>query len=274
MKNFKVPVIVSIFALLLAPLYSNANGTTYVDSCGVSSSADYETLVVTSDILGAATDYTCILITHQHVTLDCQGYYVTGTSGGLSQGIVVDDSGNFVTIKRCKLLNWFQSIVQKADDGLIDRNEAINGGWGIILSLANNNDVRRNRVENQSWDGIAVVQSHNNFFWRNRSYNNPARGILLDGSFSNDLVNNRFQNNSGGIYLAGSNENNIVDNASTLNESWGIRLAGSYDNIVTNNRVMKNEVGIEEQGEELNNIYEDNICINNNTDSNVPYACD
>jgi len=255
-------------------MYSFANDMTYVDSCGVNSNADYETLIVTEDIVGTATDYTCITITHEHVTLDCQDYYLINTSGGLSQGIVVGDTGNFVTIKRCKLQNWFRSITQKADDGLIDKNEVVNGGWGIALSLANNNEVRRNRVENQSWDGIAVIQSHNNFFWQNRSYNNPARGILLDGSDSNDLVKNRFQNNSGGIYVIGSNENNLVGNAATLNDSFGIKLSSSYDNIVTDNRVMKNDIGIEEQGEEMNNIFEDNICVKNITDSNVPDACD
>ena len=104
--------------------------------------------------------------------------------------------------------------------------------------------------------------------------NSNVRGMLLSNSHNNDVVDNRFGKNRTGIYLLESHENSLFDNVSKGNVQAGIRLRDSRNNEVADSNASLNDIGIEEIGEDLNNIYEDNVCRNNTTiGSNVEGAC-
>ena len=126
----------TIFTVLLLTIIAQetlANDYTLVDQCGVSSSANNETLIVTSDI--QITDASpCINISHEHVTLDCQGYVLSTPPTGLFIGIRILDEAHYVTVRNCILVSWFLGISSQGSWGLIEHNEMIDGGFGKLFT--------------------------------------------------------------------------------------------------------------------------------------------
>jgi parallel beta-helix repeat protein len=260
-------------SLLLFLLHiSTALADTLVSECGISSSADNENLIIANDI--QATVSPCITISHENVTLDCQGKQINGPDGGLHYGIRIQETGMNVAVLDCKLSNWFVGIYQAGDHGFIYNNTITYSGFGLVIS-SDGNVVRTNKIGYCSWDAFAMLNANENIFMDNGAFlNSNVRGLLLNQSHNNDIVDNRFGNNHTGIYLLDSHENNLIDNVSKGNWEAGIKLTESHDNFVADNVASKNDVGIEEFGEELNNIYDDNNCKNNYTaDSNIEEAC-
>ena len=78
-----------------------ADDITFVDQCGFSSSADYQSIVVTNDIQLTNFGAPCIDVSHEDVTLDCQGFVLSAPLGGLGIGVRVLDEAHNVTIRNC-----------------------------------------------------------------------------------------------------------------------------------------------------------------------------
>jgi len=272
--------ILAVFKTLLLLTFVSqalfANDVTYIDTCGVSSSADNETLVVTSDIQANVSGSPCITISHENVTLECDGHVLTAPTGGFYQGILIEEAGDGVTVRNCKLSGWWFSILHAGDNGLIEDNRITPCGFGLFLSEASGNDILTNIIGLCSWDALVLRNSNGNLIRDNGIYENQnLRGIFLQNSDNNNIVDNRVGRNFMGILLFESSGNNLIDNVSKGHwESAGIRLENSHDNLVADCNASKNGIGIEEIGEDLNNIYEDNVCRNNTTAaSNIEDAC-
>ena len=258
-------------ALLAQPIF--ADDTTFIDRCGISSIAHGETMVVTGDILLEEGSGTCISITHEHVTLDCQGYILTAPLGGLPRAIDIDDEAHFFAVRNCKLAGyWFFGINAWASWGLIEHNELEIAGFGI-MSSGTENEIRHNNIFEGGWVGISIGNGNYNLVHHN-SVHGKMGGIYV-GSSSNEISHNKFMENGFGIYLLDESDSNIIlKNRVNRNEVAGIRLLNSFENFVVGNVANNNGIGIEELGEELNNTYVNNVCKSNEeTDSNVDGAC-
>jgi parallel beta-helix repeat protein len=125
------------------------------------------------------------------------------------------------------------------------------------------------------WVGMSFSRSDNNFIHHNSVHDKPG-GMFILHSSSNDIFHNIIIGNDGvGILLDDeSNSNSVIKNRSNHNGLTGIFLHDSYENLVADNVANKNAIGIEENGLDLNNTYENNVCKANETvDSNIDGAC-
>ena len=262
--------ILTVLLFTLGAQAALADDITFIDQCGVSSSANNETLIVTSDIQGSGY---CIFILHENVTLDCQGYVLSARQDGGAYGIRIFDEAHYVTVRNCILDFWFFAFTSQGDWGLIEHNEIIDGGFGMVFS-GDGNEVRHNKIMGGSWVGMDFhSNSDNNLIHHNSVHDKPG-GMFIRHSSSNDIFHNIITNSGIGIFLDDeSNSNNVIGNR-TNNGRTGIFLSESYENLVADNVANKNAIGIEETGEELDNTYEDNVCKANETvDSNIDGAC-
>jgi parallel beta-helix repeat protein len=254
-----------------------ANNVTYIESCGASSSADGETIVVTSDIQQTES-WICIEISHEDVTVDCQGYVLSAPQpAGLINGIRILESGNNATVRNCTFAGyWWMGISSRGNSGLIEHNEFIDGGFGIVLSDSDGNELRHNKVIGNTWEGIVLSLSNENSIHHNQAQGVRGAGIAINSySNFNDLSHNVTHENGVGIALRNPSSNNSVfKNRGNSNRGAGISLMESYENDVAGNTTNNNYIGIEEIGEDLNNIYGENVCKANETlDSNIDGAC-
>jgi parallel beta-helix repeat protein len=262
--------ILTVLLFTLGAQAALADDITFIDQCGVSSSANNETLIVTSDIQGSGY---CIDISHENVTLDCQGYVLLAQPSG-AFGIRVLDEAHYVTVRNCILVSWFFGISSQGGWGLIEHNEIIDGGFGMTFT-GDGNEIRHNKIMGGGWVGMDFSNSDNNFIHHN-SVHDKQGGMFIRNSSSNDIFHNIIIGNSGvGILLSDeSNSNSVIRNRSNLNGWAGISLMESYENDVAGNTTNNNYIGIEEIGEDLNNIYGKNVCKANETlDSNIDGAC-
>jgi len=262
-----------IFCVVLVAQAAVADETTFIDQCGVNSSATGETMVVTGDILLEEVYGICVNISHEYVTLDCQGYVLTAPLGGLPRAVLVGDEAHFVTVRNCRLAgNWFMGINTQASWGLIEHNELEIAGFGIMSSGAEN-EIRHNNILEGGWTAISIGPGNYNSVHHNYVLGKMG-GIYVSSSF-NEISYNKFMENSVGIYLLDESDSNIIfKNRMNKNSLAGIRLLNSFDNIVESNVANNNGIGIEELGEDLNNTYVNNVCKSNEEmDSNIDGAC-
>lgn len=263
--------ILTVLLFTLGAQAALADDITFIDQCGVSSSANNETLIVTSDIQGSGY---CIEISHENVTLDCQGYVLLAQPSG-SFGIRILDEAHYVTVRNCIVASWFFGITSQGGWGLIEHNEIIDGGFGMTFS-GDGNEIRHNKIMGGSWVGMEFFSNSDNNLIHHNSVHDKQGGMFFRHSNSNDIFHNIIIGNRGvGILLADeSNSNIVIRNRSNHNGLTGILLRESYENLVADNVANKNAIGIEETGEELDNTYEDNVCKANETvDSNIDGAC-
>jgi len=251
-----------------------ADDITFIDQCGVSSSAHGETMVVTGDILLEEVYGTCVSISHENVTLDCQGYVLTAPLGGLPRAVNIDDEAHFVTVRNCKLSGyWFFGINTWANSGLIEHKELEIAGVGV-MSSGSENEIRFNKIVEGGWVAISLGDAHYNWIHHNNIFDKQA-GIILNQSRLNEVSYNVLIGNGGtGIGLfSDSNQNTIMKNKSHRN-MYGFSLSDSYENLVIDNIANNNDIGFRDTGDELDNIYEGNICnANSIQDSNVDGLC-
>jgi len=265
-------IIVAIGILLIAGAINTdveAIAPTQVYDCDGDSSADGERLVLTKDI-GLRDD--CIVISHDNVTLDCNGFMIDGSS---DTGIGVKITADGVTVKNCTIRNFSIGInlvdsdgstITKntltlndlgidlesgSDDNTITANTSIaNDVFGIRIVSSNFNKIARNTLENNLFDGIRISNSDNNIIRLNNATANSLVGItLLDDADSNTIKKNTSNNNGrNGISVCDMCNSNIltlntansnVDNGFVDLSSGKTGTAGT-DNIYKNNKCSQN----------------------------------
>lgn len=179
----KFLLIGSIFAFIM--MAGMVSATTYeCDSC--SSCQTALDGASTNDIIQLNASFSnsgdCMTISTDNVTLDCQGFTITGdNSTGI--GIFVD-STNYVTVQNC-IIKDFEN--------------------GIALDYTNTTTVRNNTIQNSIEDGIifnCFVQTDRNSFYGNTITNSGISGIQFvtapsyDAFCNNNTINNNIFFNS------------------------------------------------------------------------------
>jgi len=200
---------------------------------------------------------TCINVTVDNVSIDCQGYTITYDTGGAAGyvGINASNGANArtnLTVKNCKLIKG--SNLQSS-------------GYGISLSKFNNSCLINNTI------------------YTNGTTNNY--GIFLTVGSSNNLIENNtiFTNGSStgnfGIYLLTGCSNNTINyntiNASGVGTGYGIAISGlttaSQNNTISNNIITTAGAGASNYGIYIttnansNNI-SNNVIVTNGTTTN------
>jgi len=225
-------IIVAIGILLIAGAANTdveAIAPTQVYDCNDDSSVDGERLVLTKYI-GLNDDG--IVIYHNNVTLDCNGFTINGVS---DTGIGVKVTADGVTVKNCTIMNFSLGIsLEDSDGSTVTKNNLTSNDFGIDLKSG----------------------SDENTITANTSTDNDLDGIIIESSNFNKIARNTLKNNRDGIRISNSDSNIITLNIATENTLNGIRLFMDADS----NTIKKNT---------SNNNVRDGISLCDESDSNI-----
>jgi len=268
------PINKSLWILLFALYAQAAFAQTTIDSCGteITSSGTY---LVTQDLFN--TSGNCISILNAtNVTLDCQGYRLTGTGSGI--GIWVNDASNGVVIRNCDIYSFNRGIQYRGDGGVVELNKLVDNTNGIYVGYsAYNNEVRWNTGNDNSSNGMYIDGSHNNVIYEN-TFHRSEYGMHCNRGSGNYVIANQLNlNNARGIYFALGCDNNFLwHNTANLNNNGFVFQNGSTGNDVYKNVLNRNDAHgiLDGAGDATQNLYEGNVCNNNGTEpANVAWAC-
>ncbi|RJS72026.1 hypothetical protein CW714_05050, partial [Methanophagales archaeon] len=194
------------------------------------------------------------------------------------EGEEVTDAGQVILVK-CKdiiVRNCNLSCKAKTSIALIEssgcyilNNTCNNNGHGIYLSSSSNNAIMSNKICENNWDGILLLDSSiNNTLMNNEICQNNGPGICFwryDYSNNNTITNNEIcQNNGLGIEMWHSSNDEIRNNICN-NNSGGIVLYYSSNSEIGNNICNNNSGGIVLCYSSNNKIMS-NTCENNTGD--------
>lgn len=266
-------IIVAIGILLIAGAINTdveAVTPTQISDCGSHSSADGERLVLTKDI-GLNDD--CIVISHDNVTLDCNGFMIDGVS---DTGIGVKVMADGVTVKNCTIRNFSIGInLVNSDGSTITKNTLILNDLGIDLeSSSDDNTITANNLTKNDLDGIIIESSNFNKIARNTFLENKRDGIRISNSDNNIIrLNISTDNALNGIRLFDdADSNTIKKNTSNNNGRDGISVCDECNsNILTLNTANSNgRDGFVDTTEPLSNTYKNNMCSQNTDNDSMP----
>lgn len=279
-----------IVVILLACMYCPgvlANGSsTFVSDCDtmVESSYDGENIVVTNDIAMDRTGY-CIFIDHDNVTVDCQGYRLTGIGDDQNNYGVRAEYAENTLIQNCEFYNWAIGVYfYYGDTNTAFHNKFRFNDSGIAFLYSDYGWVQDCKADDNVRSGVQVHTSDYFVVFDNSIHGSACAensvggaGILVNNSDFGFVVDNQTNANcENGIRLQNESDSNYVyDNTSNLNVEGrpgrvgiGIAIAAFSDgNEVTDNTANRNDVGISTN---TTNTFDGNRCHKNNIADSSP----
>jgi len=197
----------------------------------------------------------CLNITADFVTIDCQGYNITGDKSYPSAGIRVGQFGleniDDTIIKNCKIYDvYYGVIVDRSGNATIRDNILMNVSNGVyLISSTGDNYVENNTITLADYNGI-LISGNRNLVNNNRITNTSSNGIsFVTGPLSsfNNVTNNVLENASSyGISLSQTTFGALILNNSVNNsKEYGIRISfGGSNSSVINNTITNNKMGL------------------------------
>ncbi|MEM4703092.1 MAG: M14-type cytosolic carboxypeptidase [Candidatus Pacearchaeota archaeon] len=155
-------------------IYFTITSSNQITNCTVISQPGYYTLM--NDIINSQ-NTTCINISANNVTFDCQGHTIDGIDTSNTYGIYMNNRQNN-TIKNCVVTDFYD---------------------GIYLYSSSNNSITNNTASSNIRYGIVIHGSHNNRLTGNIAFNNGGDIFSLPISGTSSQ-NNTFINQT----IAGS----------------------------------------------------------------------
>jgi len=225
-----------IFALAFLLLLPLARADTYLTDCAVLDTPG-ETYYLTQDIIDSSAT-TCMDITADNVTLDCQGHTIDGVDTGGTYGIATARPN--ATIKNCILTDWYYGIGLGSSNNTLS-NIIVNSIPVIAIYIEccflNYNNIS-NIIANYNLLGIYIDHSSFNTLSNITANSNTYYGIyLFENSNYNNLTDITANSNGDGIYIWASSSNIIKNSIIQNNSQYGIVIdyAGSTPNLIYNN---------------------------------------
>ena len=259
----KISLILPIFLLLF--MVGNAKAID-ISSCSNLNQTG-ATYYLTQDIIDSSAT-TCMDITANNITLDCQGHVIDGTDAfGINHGIYSFQKNN-ITIKNCIISDWFAGIFfSRSDYNTLTNITANSNKYGLIFDFSDYNIISDSNLINNTYydffldtdkteldchiELINITGTDNKpiVFYNSsvtiENWNNNASEIILcgaDNSVINNLVMSHSDMKSNGLYLIATNLTNIT-NSIINNSDIAIELFDSHSNILTNITVNSNNYG-------------------------------
>jgi len=198
-----------------------------------------------------ARGFTCFVINAKNITLDGNGFNITGNGTGV--GVSSDGHDNIV-IKDFAKISGFdngialgESIGSEVSEVVVSSNNFI----GLYLFDLTNSDFSNISILDNGDKGVYLFDSFDNTFSDITSNSNEDNGFLFDDVSGNTFTDITANSNGGsGISLDDSDSNLFSDITTNLNEFLGISLRDSRDN--TFSRVFADSNGL--YGVNLNDV--------------------
>jgi hypothetical protein len=155
-----------------------------------------------------------ILVTGDDITVDLNGFTLTGPSQNSSKiGIMATDTNN-VTIQGPGSISDFQAgvLITAGENSNISSLDLQDNHVGAFVSVSSNSTITDNRLTNNSI-GVASYSSSNSEIVTNLFESNTLAGTSLVESSENNIHLNTVQDSVNGIFTDGqSHGNNITYN--------------------------------------------------------------
>lgn len=207
---------------------------------------------MTCTLSGNTTDL--FSIDSDYVTLDGNGYTLTGTNTGLDRfetggGIAVNVVGRTgVTIKNLKITRFDYGVdLYNTSDSTVTGVTATYSAWaGISLTNANNNTLTNNVIHNNSIDtGICVGFASSNNILSGNMISATERGIYVHTyCVFNEISNNTLSNHVIALnFVEHDTSNSATGNTFSGNQIAVLAQNGSNNNTLSANTVINNGTG-------------------------------
>ena len=203
---------------------------------------------------------------------------VDASSSPTGSGILIENSAVDFIIRNCTLSNAGTGplnagiMLDHVDKGTIYNNTCLNNGRnGIMLYYGEDNNISRNVLKNNKWEGIYVSYNcRNNNFTNNVCKNNTRNGLYLwkNGEKNKISFNIAYENGEAGIKLHDNCFNNTLSNNTIKGNRYGMYIISSDINSITNNTAIENS----ESGIYLYDSSENNNITGNTADHNHRYG--
>jgi len=272
----------AVLSLFAIPVSAGA-----VSACGMLSSSN-TVYTLTQSVSSSGT---CFNVTAEGITLDCNGFSVTGNNTPGTAGLYSNKPGT--TVKNCNILGYDKNIYLDSNSNFntlsninASSSNASTYSTAIYLFSSFSNNFTNIRITSSRLYGIDLEQYSSNNIFTNINIDSNGDGVKLRSGFNNSFTNinvksdngrdiylissstyNTFTNvNSGysGIYLQGGCNYNTFSNINVTAHTNGIDLASS-----SNNSFMDTNVNSSAHGMTL-----DHSNGNNFTDMNITSALD
>ena len=185
---------------------------------------------------------TCFNVTAENVTLDCDGYAITGNNLVRSSGIYSDQFNT--TIKNCDVRNFQHAIYfNRATNGTISNTTAGTThssfhatGTAIYFVSASNNTVSISSGNSTTGIGMAMdANSSQNTIIDSCFYSTGGYGVRITGNSNNNQISN--SNASAtylGISIEESSNNGITGVSSASSTNHALQLSLNSNNTISN----------------------------------------
>ena len=184
----------------------------------------------------------CFNITAASITLNCQGYTITGNNVTGTYGILSNSTST--NVKNCNINNFSTGIYfNGASNGTIQNSNAnTSSGRGIYLTASSYNNVTNSTGSSNPNNGIFLDANSNfNTLTNVVGISNSNVGINIQTSSGNMIVNTTgISIGSEGILLVSNSNNNNIINATATSTYIGLEIMSSSNNTVTNTRINAN----------------------------------
>jgi len=216
-----------------------ASGTSAITACqNINTPGEYN---LGTDL---ATGGTCFNITASNVTLNCNGFTLTGTNGSDTFGVNVTNSTN-VTVRDCTFRHFESGLLfNNANNSIALNNSALeNLDAGLFLFASSNSTFQNNTAQNNQNHGIAVAVSTNNILAGNNALNNQFNNFRITGSTNNTFLANYLNglDSTGlGFSLAFAAQNNTLISNTITNHTRGVSIietTSDTGNTITSNLI-------------------------------------
>ncbi|MFC1801190.1 right-handed parallel beta-helix repeat-containing protein [Nanoarchaeota archaeon] len=176
---------------------------------------------------------TCFSILSDNITIDCQGYALTGNGSGFA---IYTGGMDNITIKNCIFTSFQNGIYLAAgSDHVIRDNQFYNNGlvlpFGGVYSHSAKNVQIINNTANNNKHGIHIYSGSDYRIINNTANNNTATGIYLIAT-NNTIINNIANSNKVRGFLIDdySDNNTLLNNTATSNDLYGFQFELSTTN--------------------------------------------
>jgi parallel beta-helix repeat protein/surface protein len=200
-----------------------------VGNSGVLDSAG-TTYTLTENITSTGT---CLSVTVDNVTLDCDGYWINYSTGGAAStyGIYTHGEDN-LTIKNCKVV-----------DGNYSSSE--DNRYGLYLITLENSLIYNTFVKTNSSQAIRLtLNSYYNNFTLVNSTSEGSTGIGIESNSGNMTFTDIFVDD---FYVSGD-YNNLTNIVADNPDSTPIRISGDYNRLIEFNSTTLTEYGVDVSG--------------------------
>ena len=219
-------------AVTLAASNVSVPNTTASCNCGHSFTAG-ETCTLTSNQSNSST---CFTVNAANVTINCNGYSITGTNAGSTYGVYSNQTNT--TIKNCIIRDFTSAIYfYTATNGTIQNTTATSFDDAILFESSNYTTIANTTATATRYRAIKL----NTYSYFNTIANTTATAasgytILVQAS-SNNTITNTTATAIGeyAIYFDSSSNNTITNTTANATTNYAIKFsASSNNNIIAN----------------------------------------